>query len=74
MLLFYWMMLVKGEGKGKLTMVHKFAVKFQPHQQQYFIKCNPMDEEFYVFLEEELLHVFRSLQELDTWIHAEMIS
>ena len=74
MLLFYWMMLEKVKGKGTIIMVHKFAVKLNILERQYLVKCNPMDEEFYVFLEEELTHVFHSLNDLDTWINTNIIS
>jgi len=73
MLLFYWMMIEKGR-KGTVILVHKYAVKLNILGQQYLVKCNPLDEEFYLFLEEELTHVFYSLHELDTWIDTNTIS
>lgn len=68
LLLFYYMNLKKRIGKENMKLVHQFAVAIKKDGEMYFIKCNCMDEEFFMLNRKGVQQIFYSLKKLDEWI------
>jgi len=54
---------------GNVDWIHLFLLQLTFPHETFFLKMNILDHEFYLFSEKDSIQVFRSLQDVEHYLH-----